>query len=82
MWCGWVEDVTEFCVNRVAQRSMGVERQRGLVGQGVTEEFYVKILQVKIMNSWKLFNYSSRVFPRTIDTAQSVSLFLGLGGYK
>ena len=42
-----------------------------------TEEFCVKVLKLEIMNSRKLFNYFSGTVPRTIETAQPVSLSLG-----
>jgi hypothetical protein len=41
-----------------------------------TEEFCVKVLKFEIMISQKLFNYSSDVVPRTIETAQPVLLSL------
>ncbi len=39
------------------------ERERGLVGRGVTEEFCVKVLKFEIINSQKSFNYFSGVLP-------------------
>jgi hypothetical protein len=53
------------------------ERERGLVGRGVTEEFCVKVLKFEIVNSQKSFIYFSGVVPRTIETVQSVMLFPG-----
>ena len=55
------------------------ERQdkHGLVGQGVTEEFCVKVLKFEIMNSWKSFNYFSEVVPRTIEFVHPNSLSHG-----
>ena len=47
------------------------------VSQGVTEEFCVKVLKFEIVNSRKLFNYFSRVVPRTIESAHQVLLFPG-----
>ena len=58
----------------------GRERQdkRGLVGRGVKEEFCVKVLKFKIMNSLKLlFNYFSEVVPRTIEFVHPVLLLMG-----
>ncbi len=84
--CGQDEGVTDFCVNRMAQRSItgrfdGCEQQEhGLVGRGVTEEFCVKVLKFEIMNSRNLFHYFSRVVPRTIDTVHPV--MLSLSGLK
>ncbi len=53
------------------------ERERGLVGRGVTEEFCVKVLKFEIMNSRKSFNYFSGVVSRTIEFVPSVMLFPG-----
>ena len=57
----------------------GCERQdeRGLWVECHTEEleFCVKVLKFEIVNSRKLFIYSSGVVPRTIETAQPVTLF-------
>jgi hypothetical protein len=55
-----VDDVAAVCWVR-----RGVGEVSGLVGQGVREEFYVKVLKFEIMNSRKLFNYSSTAVPRT-----------------
>ena len=41
------------------------------------EEFCVKILKFEIVNSRNLFNYFSRVVPRTIEFVHHVTLFPG-----
>ena len=68
----------------VAQRlitrlgSMGGERLAWARGSRFhTEEFYVKVLKFEIMNSWKLFNYSSKAVPRTIEFVHHVTLSPG-----
>jgi hypothetical protein len=58
---------------------MGMELRswaRGL-GRGVTEEFDVKVLKFEIMNSWNLFDDSSRAVVRTIETVHPVMLSPG-----
>ena len=57
----------------------GRERQDeyGLVGRGVTEEFCMKVLNLEILNSRNLFNYFSRVVPRTIEFVMPVTLSPG-----
>ncbi len=56
---------------------MGVSSQRGLVGRGVTEEFYTKVLKSEIMNSRNLINYFSKEVPRTIEFVPPVTLSPG-----
>ncbi len=46
-------------------------------GWSDTEEFYVKVLKFEIVNSRKLFNYYSRVVPRTIEFVHHVTVFPG-----
>ena len=47
------------------------------MGRGVTEEFCVKVLKFEIVNSRNLFNYFSKVVPRTVEFAQPVTLSPG-----
>ena len=42
------------------------ERERGLWVECHTEEFCMKVLKFKILNSWNLFTYFSEVVPRMI----------------
>jgi hypothetical protein len=56
----------------------GVERQTwAFEWRCHTEEFYVEVLKFEIMNSWKLFNYSSRAVPWTIKFVTPVTLSPG-----
>ena len=54
----------------------GRERQdeRGLWVECRTEEFCIEVLKFEIMNSRKLFNYFSRVVPKTIEFVPSGGL--------
>ena len=58
--------------------SMGRERLAWARGSRFhTEEFYVKVLKFEIMNSWKLFNYSSREVRRIIEFVPQATLSPG-----
>jgi hypothetical protein len=54
------------------------QRERGLWVECHMEEFCVKVLKFEIVNSWYLFNYFSRIVPRTIEFVTKVTLSPGL----
>jgi hypothetical protein len=60
---------------KLITRRFDGREERGLVGQGDKEEFCMKVLKFEIVNSQNVFNYFSRVVPRTIEFVQPVTLF-------